>query len=1713
MPPKESDDKAQAAKSVDSQGSDVQAGRQPNGLDEAIARKIGERLRMATSKGGKWHPKTAKKLFLTFDEDKSGNLDFEEMRVMVRKKLRVVEKDISDEDIRALMNAIDDDGSGEVSIDEIVDFLEEELQKQQKERDEEVDYASLRKKAGQKLDKKIRKKKKEPVKLDPAIEKNLRFRLRYATSRNGRWNEALARKVIGEFDKDRGGDLGIEEFTKLVRLELKIPKNQLSDQDIKLFFRAVDQDGEGSIDIEELIEFMQVEEDEKEKKGKAPVMTLVQELEKQKGDQMDAVLERARERLRFATSKDGRWSSEHCEKLLRTYDVDGGGMLDQEEFRKLFRMKLRITAKEVTDENIRRLFDCVDEDKGGEVSIEELVTFIEKQDDSDEAKQRREATEKSHARAQAALSKLSKGGRNTTVLPEVDPDRKYGRMPEKLETSMRERLRFATQKNGEWSENLTRRLLEDYDKDRSGELDEEEFNRLVRVRLRIPKELVADADVELFFMAMDQDGGGSLGIEELVEFIKYEPEKKIDTDACQRCGFDLPPDAQFCRKCGLRRAKEEKEETRMIVKRCPTCTNAMRWTDKAQKREKAQELKAREAAKQKRNEEIERNKQIYDRLLFAIERYMDQQSLRADTLFHILDKEKTGNRLEKRELTNFLINQFPCKRADAEKVFRHLDGDGSGYISFDEWMAHINKKDFNKRAPICNQCENVYMDDETEFCRRCGAKRPDKAEMLMHASQKHVESLKNRAQESIDAEKEVCTKMKKALFEYVEKQKLQKGMFRVSDFFREVDSNMTGTVDQYELTHFVTTRLGLDLAESEVMWRSIDTDADGAVDFNEWTEAMQKDFDKWARDKLSGNWQQELQAWKCARKFGRRHNRKLCEHDSTMCGNWRWHCFTCDKDYCRDCSDFFEEVEDGPALHVAGDEVTPTPADFVSRGFGGERSGRSAANFPEPTSTRIFDRCEQEPVRVAPGHPLLPGNRKRVFQRLFEEYESKVNTWKQIRDDKLRQEEEAEISLLQAHVIRGDEEDAKKNFERLFTHAAKKAMNMDKERKKKDAEIDRYASEMAGLTVPPKERKARAKEAAQRNFEAQYSRMDWKTEQQQKRMQKELQYMAANSVHAHVNQSEEFPSKTLEDTCDRLHLEHQVRTKRLQTMMDKDKKRWDEENTRKSVHREQPKTASTWQGCVSRLYGTWREKNIIMKHINQKAKSRNERRKAGVNSERFNLLYFDAFRRDEDRRQISEPAETTTPRKELSEPAAQTRFNLLYFDAFRRDEDRRLISEPQRRKAQPAPAAKTRFNLLYFDAFRRADDRRLDIERAEAIRLRKAQLVSVHSAAQMRPWSKDEQKEVFERMHSRRRGSSSFKKALDQDTQAVTNYKQAMSGDVRLGSGVDSTGIGESDGEGYESQATTPRTLQDSRSRSVPAFAGDGGGSSSARSVNMWSSTLSETTSAARRAIQDISNTLRAPMKAWGANKSEQELNTSTSTLAPEATANQENLESTYDFEPSVEETMRPTLAKTFDVETGSEDEASVSEGEMSEPQMSPVEVKKLVEAVKLRVAGRGPNRPSIATPQAPARRLSAAVEFPQPSKGALPLRLQENMDRLSQPKTGDTPSSRRTSAQQPVPRGSNRSQRGSDRGSHRGSQRGSARPSPRPSANTPRGGSGSRPTLKIPDASGGADSRRVSGQATPRSRSKRSELAPQAGPANKSADQRGSRASAASKA
>mmetsp|Transcript_164910 Transcript_164910/g.316655 ORF Transcript_164910/g.316655 Transcript_164910/m.316655 type:complete len:568 (-) Transcript_164910:104-1807(-) len=255
----------------------------------------------------------AKDVFRKFDKDKSGELNTEELISLIRLKLRVTPDALTNEDIGAIVAALDDDQTGYISLDELLDFVERgaaafEPEIKKKTSDGPVvektvatrkiqlrppdRYAWLQGEVLQGkentrmiaqvemmspevcncliatlglnpaavygsffgspfIEVKEQEDGKRPRTIDEDLSRRLQVQLKGATL-----NKSLE-AILKKYGKDRSGRLTYEELRRLIRLELRLPDRVLSDRDINALVVAFDDDGSGTLSIAELIDFVE----------------------------------------------------------------------------------------------------------------------------------------------------------------------------------------------------------------------------------------------------------------------------------------------------------------------------------------------------------------------------------------------------------------------------------------------------------------------------------------------------------------------------------------------------------------------------------------------------------------------------------------------------------------------------------------------------------------------------------------------------------------------------------------------------------------------------------------------------------------------------------------------------------------------------------------------------------------------------------------------------------------------------------------------------------------------------------------------------------------------------------------------------------------------------------------------------------------------------------------------------------------------------------------------------------------------------------------------------------------------------------------------------------------------------------------------------------------------------------------------------------------
>ncbi len=156
-------------------------------------------------------------LFKQYDDDGNGELDMEEFTTAVRNDLQIGRDLLPDHELRKMFYAVDVDRGGTVDGREFVEWL-----------------------------------------MAPTPEghrmKLVKEQFRIAAEAK---TEAIGWQIIfDKYDDDGSGELDLEEFTECVRNECGLDKETTTDEDVEELFGIVDTDQSGAIDAEELRTFL-----------------------------------------------------------------------------------------------------------------------------------------------------------------------------------------------------------------------------------------------------------------------------------------------------------------------------------------------------------------------------------------------------------------------------------------------------------------------------------------------------------------------------------------------------------------------------------------------------------------------------------------------------------------------------------------------------------------------------------------------------------------------------------------------------------------------------------------------------------------------------------------------------------------------------------------------------------------------------------------------------------------------------------------------------------------------------------------------------------------------------------------------------------------------------------------------------------------------------------------------------------------------------------------------------------------------------------------------------------------------------------------------------------------------------------------------------------------------------------------------------------------
>jgi len=331
------------------------------------------------------------KFFTYLDKDHTGRLDFTEFSRGVRRG-RIAKERTSDEALAWLFNLIDTDNSGTIEVNEFVNFVGNDNTFAAHGTPRGSRKMSRRGHSalaihGNPHDKRATEDpQKSPVKGISSVElEEVKRKLRAAAYTTGGIN---LRKFFAYADKDKGGDLDLEEFVGAVR-HGRISKNAISDKQLGCLFRAIDKNGGGTIEVEELIDWIGIEHDTAHPsvhvhaKPRRPSPHRLDNGQQRDAEEKVAKVVLSSEEMNDLKRKIkanayrgvGGRGGVQLEKYFELVDRDRGGGIDEVEFMRAMR-RARLTKQRMSDEQLQFIFNLIDTDRSGSIQVSEFVAFV-----------------------------------------------------------------------------------------------------------------------------------------------------------------------------------------------------------------------------------------------------------------------------------------------------------------------------------------------------------------------------------------------------------------------------------------------------------------------------------------------------------------------------------------------------------------------------------------------------------------------------------------------------------------------------------------------------------------------------------------------------------------------------------------------------------------------------------------------------------------------------------------------------------------------------------------------------------------------------------------------------------------------------------------------------------------------------------------------------------------------------------------------------------------------------------------------------------------------------------------------------------------------------------------------------------------------------------------------------------------------------------------
>jgi len=457
-------------------------------------------------------------MFKRVDKDRSGRITHREFATMARDELRLAKGGYSEEEVELAWSALDTDGSGFLVTAEFAAFMrrgkgatgptwKQRLQQQQDEKGRQARLDKI-KTSGRRI-----------ILAEPASAEEM---VHISGMLNALLDDPkLWFQMFMAIDADGSGKIIFDEFAGMLRDELRLGKAKLSDEKLESAWAALDKDKSGFIVADEFADFMkmgageagpnwkerlQAAQDEKgrlarearEAYGGKKVITA----EPASNEEVLVLSQMMNAELKKINPDDPTlWF-----KMFTHMDDDGSGKITYYEFSGLVREELKLTKAKLAEAQLEAVWAALDVDKSGFINVDEFGDFMAKGAPEDgltwKEKLQMQQVEKGR---KAREENDAYGGKRVITAAAASPE-------EMLELSRL--LNSAFGEGAEWFNVFTH-----IDEDGSGKIAFNEFADLLRNKLQVSKAKLPQAKLESAWAALDRDRSGFVVAQEFGDFM------------------------------------------------------------------------------------------------------------------------------------------------------------------------------------------------------------------------------------------------------------------------------------------------------------------------------------------------------------------------------------------------------------------------------------------------------------------------------------------------------------------------------------------------------------------------------------------------------------------------------------------------------------------------------------------------------------------------------------------------------------------------------------------------------------------------------------------------------------------------------------------------------------------------------------------------------------------------------------------------------------------------------------------------------------------------------------------------------------------------------------------------------------------------------------------------------------------------------------------